>query len=522
MNKDLVSKDLAARVRAGRLLFGLIVGVAALLLATALTFTGAGTAHAASSKCTVTVPVDVLYVNAGQFEDGYKVEAARNDGRLEIELSCSQRGEHDRHRVSGVELKQKLSENVALDDRAKVLLRPDYQLVGWTHAADVDGSWNPASPSIISFSRSNVTMAKDHGIYLVAKKTTTLGLSFDANDAEGPSVEPGTMPQNMEAQSNGGVHVFRIDRTEPQREGYVFFGWLDAKNPANVYGPGNSVIVRESAALFRQTAKGAGSFKTLRAQWLPVHQHSLNFNPNGAGVTGMPAAQIAEGTSEDLVNGAMPIKISSERPMRAGYEFVGWSAVPNANEASYEPGDVVSVNKAMVLYAVWGPERGAIDAGVGTGSTVTTFPEESPAPGAPAPTTPTTTPTTVTGGDFTTTVAVSVADDADAAGAAGNPATPEGADADAASEETIADEANPLVADAGSERGQDAATVSIEDDETALASGLEQDPAEDNSWAAVGFGLGFVAVAAAGLWWFLIKRKSNDGASAEASSSDEM
>lgn len=47
------------------------------------------------------------------------------------------------------------------------------------------------------------------------------------------------------------------------------------------------------------------------------------------------------------------ITLAMEQPQRNGYMFLGWSANPDAEHASYSPGDIYTSNSDVTLYAVW-------------------------------------------------------------------------------------------------------------------------------------------------------------------------
>ncbi len=66
-------------------------------------------------------------------------------------------------------------------------------------------------------------------------------------------------------------------------------------------------------------------------------------------VTGMPANQVKTyGTT---------LKLSSDRPSRTGYYFLGWATTEGATSATYQPGANYTTNAALSLYAIWrGPQ----------------------------------------------------------------------------------------------------------------------------------------------------------------------
>lgn len=76
---------------------------------------------------------------------------------------------------------------------------------------------------------------------------------------------------------------------------------------------------------------------------LPKTTYTVNYNANGG--TGAPSAQ-TKTHGKDLT-------LSSTKPTRTGYTFVGWATSSSATTAQYSAGSVYSDNKAITLYAVW-------------------------------------------------------------------------------------------------------------------------------------------------------------------------
>ena len=71
--------------------------------------------------------------------------------------------------------------------------------------------------------------------------------------------------------------------------------------------------------------------------------YSISFNANGG--SGAPAAQ----TKTYGIN----LTLSSTKPTRTGYTFLGWSTSSTATGATYAPGATFSTNANTTLYAVW-------------------------------------------------------------------------------------------------------------------------------------------------------------------------
>ena len=75
---------------------------------------------------------------------------------------------------------------------------------------------------------------------------------------------------------------------------------------------------------------------------LPV-TYTVSYDANGG--TGAPAAQSkTHGTA---------LTLSSTKPTRTGYTFLGWAASKTATSAQYQPGGSYTANAAVTLYAVW-------------------------------------------------------------------------------------------------------------------------------------------------------------------------
>ena len=73
--------------------------------------------------------------------------------------------------------------------------------------------------------------------------------------------------------------------------------------------------------------------------------YTLSYNANGG--SGAPSSQKGTGT------GSYTFTISSTKPIRTGYTFLGWSLSSTATTASYQPGGRITLTASDILYAVW-------------------------------------------------------------------------------------------------------------------------------------------------------------------------
>lgn len=128
----------------------------------------------------------------------------------------------------------------------------------------------------------------------------------------------------------------------------VFLGWAtEATAPTTIYQPGDKLPI--------EAGKAVDGVITLYAVWgdKPV-QTKLTYKANFEG------AEHAEKVYELENNATETIKSYGDTGLspRSGYEFLGWSEVPNATEADklYKAGDQIIVDETTaknILYAIW-------------------------------------------------------------------------------------------------------------------------------------------------------------------------
>lgn len=120
-----------------------------------------------------------------------------------------------------------------------------------------------------------------------------------------------------------------LSSTKPTRTGYDFLGWN----------------TNQSATTAQYSAGGkytANSSATLYAIW-SINKYTISYNMNGgSGSVGNQTKTYGQS-----------LTLSSTRPTRTGYEFVGWSTDKNATTAQYQPNSQYTNNANATLYAVW-------------------------------------------------------------------------------------------------------------------------------------------------------------------------
>ncbi len=81
----------------------------------------------------------------------------------------------------------------------------------------------------------------------------------------------------------------------------------------------------------------------LTAIWEEQATYTVTYNANGG--SGAPAAQTK---THDAA-----LTLSTQKPTRSGYTFLGWATSSSATSAQYQPGGSYTNNSSVTLYAVW-------------------------------------------------------------------------------------------------------------------------------------------------------------------------
>lgn len=153
-----------------------------------------------------------------------------------------------------------------------------------------------------------------------------------------PAVQSHTVSYN----ANGGTgapgnqtkwkdQTLKLSTTKPTRTGYSFQKWNTKSD-----GTGTNY---DSGANYTSNST---SNVTLYAVW-KANTYSVKYNANGG--TGAPSEQTKTyGTN---------LTLSSTKPTRTNYKFLGWSTSAAATTATYASGATYTKNEAVTLYAVW-------------------------------------------------------------------------------------------------------------------------------------------------------------------------
>ena len=153
---------------------------------------------------------------------------------------------------------------------------------------------------------------------LGVERKVSYTVSFNANGGTGA---PGS-------QTRWYGEVIYLSSVRPTRTGYIFQGWAKSPSGRVEYNPGS--------------AYGLDANTTLYAIWSP-ETYTISFNANGG--SGAPGNQTK--------TYGQTLTLSSTRPTRTNYNFIGWGTSSGSTSAAYQPGGSYTSNGNATLYAVW-------------------------------------------------------------------------------------------------------------------------------------------------------------------------
>lgn len=148
---------------------------------------------------------------------------------------------------------------------------------------------------------------------------TSYTVSYNANGGSGA---PGS-------QTKWKDQSLTLSSAKPTRTGYSFLGWSTSSTATSAtYSAGGSYTANSGATLY--------------AVW-KANTYAVNYNANGG--TGAPAKQTK--------TYGVTLKLSTTKPTRTNYNFLGWGTSASATTVVYAAGAEYKANAAVTLYAIW-------------------------------------------------------------------------------------------------------------------------------------------------------------------------
>ena len=197
------------------------------------------------------------------------------------------------------------------------IYKTGYSFAGWGTSSSGGTVFDSNDTSIVPTNLTSSIKNGDCSITLYAQwKKNNYTLTYDANGGSNPP----------SAQS--GSTSYTVSSTKPTRSGYTFLGWAKSSSATSAsYTAGDKITLTANTTLY--------------AVWEKNATYTLTYNTNGGSTP--PSAQ----------SGSTSYTISSTKPTRSGYTFLGWAKSSSATSASYTAGDKIILTASTTLYAVW-------------------------------------------------------------------------------------------------------------------------------------------------------------------------
>lgn len=170
---------------------------------------------------------------------------------------------------------------------------------------------------------SGIAMLNDKTMYAntsyTINKKDSYTITFNANGGSGAPSK----------QTKWYGETLTLSSTKPTRTGYIFKGWAASSTATSAtWSAGGSYTKNES--------------DTLYAVW-QAKTYTVTYNANSG--SGAPAKQTK--------THGKALTLSSTKPTRTNYKFVGWDTSSTATTAVYHAGESYTTDASVTLYAVW-------------------------------------------------------------------------------------------------------------------------------------------------------------------------
>ena len=174
----------------------------------------------------------------------------------------------------------------------------------------------------------------------VAFKRAMDGNVYDTAHTATGNISVGALPSyTVSYNANGGTgapsaqtkwygSTLKLSTATPTRTGYSFLGWSTANDSSVEYAAGANYT--------------ANSNVTLYAVW-KANTYTVKYDANGG--TGAPGNQTK--------TYGVDLTLSSAKPTRTNYNFLGWATSASATSPQYAAGGEYTANTGVTLYAVW-------------------------------------------------------------------------------------------------------------------------------------------------------------------------
>lgn len=192
-----------------------------------------------------------------------------------------------------------------------------------SHNATLYAIWQPAEVKVVEETNEPAANEAESNEPAANEAAVSFQVMFDAHG--------GSMSyDHADSDENGNVV---LPDEKPIKFGANFIGWATDPESGNVvYQPGDSITLDNDMKLY-----------AVWETFAPTVTYQLMLDPHGGSMS------IHSVTSDENGNVVLP----DEKPVKDGFNFIGWAADPESGNVVHQPGDSFTIESDMKLYAVW-------------------------------------------------------------------------------------------------------------------------------------------------------------------------
>lgn len=180
-----------------------------------------------------------------------------------------------------------------------------------------------------------VTLIEQNAWYKRSEAKARVGKTYDINDSAVTFYRySGAGGESCNGNHTKGEYQFYEDQHPHEK-------YWKCANCGALFTDGSTEMVPSCTICFPPKRS-----ETITLNPITIHDFSMYYDANGG--TGEPPME-GKGTSDS----SYTYTISSQKPVRSGYTFLGWSRDKDARTADYVPGSKITVTGMTTLYAVW-------------------------------------------------------------------------------------------------------------------------------------------------------------------------
>lgn len=211
-----------------------------------------------------------------------------------------------------------------------------YNAVGLLNGSNGQRNWMHSQLNLSSNDNEAIEKLAYYAIYGIKKDTVRnddITLKYIPNGSNVVGMPKNLTIRSYAAESKKTINFNEV--SEPSREGYRFLGWSLTPNGEVEYNSNDTITLTESMVLY--------------AIWQPEN-YTIHYEMNAG------TDQVVFNQGDQQKRLGVPINLTTVKPQRTGYNFLGWAKSQDTNVVEYASGarfDEDPRQETIVLYAVW-------------------------------------------------------------------------------------------------------------------------------------------------------------------------